>query len=101
LASTTWQGTTTVHFTPKPRTLDASSAHYELTLEPQGQFKLFLAIACSAEGDAVRTDIAYHQSINAARRALDTASSSGDEDRRVEQPLQSLAQPVGYQTCTC
>jgi len=67
--------TTTVHFTPKPRTLDASSASYELTLEPQGQFKLFLAIVCSAEGDAVKTDIGYHQSINAARRALDTASA--------------------------
>jgi glycogen debranching enzyme len=67
--------TTTVRFTPAPTHLDVASARYDLILEPQGEAKLFVAIACRAGAESAETGATYAGSINAARRALDGATA--------------------------
>lgn len=67
--------TTTVRFTPAPTELDASCARYDLLLEPQGQARLFIAIACTDGLESAETGTGYAGSINAARRALDGATA--------------------------
>src|SRR5262249_27684377 len=66
--------TTVLQFTPEPTHLDVASARYDLMLEPQGQTRLFIAIACMADAKPAETNAAYSGSINAARRALGTAT---------------------------
>ena len=67
--------TTTLHFTPAPTQLDASFARYDLMLEPQGQARFFIAVACVAGTKSAETGVTYAGSINAARRALDSATA--------------------------
>src|SRR5262245_49840370 len=66
--------TTVLQFAPQPTHLDVASARYDLMLEPQGQTRLFVAIACTAGAKPAETNAAYSGSINAARRALGMAT---------------------------
>lgn len=66
--------TTTLRFNPAPGHLTPSSAHYELTLEPHRQIRIFVEIGTALTAEATESADGFAANMRRARRALQVST---------------------------